>query len=105
MKCIYFLTPTLASTDQVSADLHEVGVNDFYLHVISRDQAGLKRHQIHCRNYFETLDVMRDGLLGAPLGLVIGFAGNGFLPLVEPFRDHVVTKFAYDTFVGPATLV
>jgi hypothetical protein len=68
MKCIYFLTPSIASTDQVSADLHDVGVNDFYLHVICRDHAGLKRHQIHSSNYFETLDVVRDGFIGAALG-------------------------------------
>lgn len=70
MKCIYFLTPTLASTDQVAADLHEVGVKDFYLHVISRDQHGLKQHHIRSSNYFETLDIIRDGFIGAALGLL-----------------------------------
>jgi len=51
------------TTDQVSTDLHEVGVKDFYLHVICRDHAGLKRHQIHSSNYFETLDIVRDGVI------------------------------------------
>ena len=80
MKCIYFLTPTLATTNQVSADLHDVGVNDFYLHVICRDHAGLKRHQIHSSNYFETLDVVRDGFLGAA-PLTVG--GPSQKPVVE----------------------
>src|SRR5260370_10645989 len=100
MKCIYFLTPTLASTDQVSADLHEVGVNDFYLHVISRDQAGLKRHQIHSSNYFETLDVVRDGFIGAALGLLIGLAGDGLLLYVKTFRRHLVATFVYTLVMG-----
>ena len=93
MKCIYFLTPTVATTDQVSADLHEVGVNDFYLHVICRDHAGLKRHQIHSSNYFETLDVLRDGFIGAALGFLIGLAGIGLLLYVKPFGVHVVPTF------------
>src|ERR1700736_6377662 len=95
MKCIYFLTPTIATTDQVSADLHEVGVNDFYLHVICRDHAGLKRHQIHSSNYFETLDVVRDGFIGAALG---------FLMYTKPFGDHGVPTFVYAILVGAATL-
>src|SRR5260370_40057221 len=84
MKCIYFLTPTIATTDQVSADLHEVGVMDFYLHVICRDHAGLKRHQIHSSNYFETLDVVREGFIGALLGFLIGLAGRRMTSSTEP---------------------
>src|SRR5271167_1272276 len=104
VKCIYFLTPTIASTDQVSADLHAVGVKDFYLHVISRDQAGLKRHQIHSSNYFETLDVLRDGFIGAALGFLIGLAGIGLLMYAKPFGEHVVPAFVYAILVGAATL-
>src|SRR5260370_38807186 len=95
MKCIYFLTPPIASTDQVSADLHDVGVNDFYLHVICRDHAGLKRHQIHSSNYFETLDVLRDGFIGAALGFLIGLAGIGLRRYTKPFRVPVVATFGY----------
>ena len=104
MKCIYFLTPTIATTDQVSADLHEVGVQDFYLHVISRDQAGLKRHHIHSSNYFETLDIIRDGFIGAALGFLVGMAGIGLLIYAKPFGDHVVPSFVYAILVGVASL-
>ena len=104
MKCIYFLTPTIATTDQVSADLHEVGVQDFYLHVICRDHAGLKRHQIQSSNYFETLDVVRDGFIGAALGFLIGLAGVGVLLYTKPFGDHVIPSFVYAILVGAATL-
>src|ERR1700704_1919608 len=95
MKCIYFLTPTIATTDQVSADLHAVGVNDFYLHVICRDHAGLKRHQIHSSNYFETLDVVRDGFIGAALGCLIGLAGGGLLLYTKPLGEHRGSTFVY----------
>jgi hypothetical protein len=104
MKCIYFLTPTLASTDQVSADLHAVGVKDFYLHVISRDHAGLKRSQIRSSNYLETLDIVRDGFIGAALGLLFGLGGVGLLLYTKPFGDHVVPTFVCALLVGAATL-
>jgi len=104
VKCIYYLAPTIAATDQVSADLHEVGVMDFYLHVISRDQAGLKRHQIHSSNYLETLDIVRDGFIGAALGFLIGLAGAGLLMYTKPFGDHIVPTFVYAILVGVATL-
>jgi len=104
MKCIYFLTPTIKETDQVSSDLHGVGVKDFYLHVISRDHAGLKRHQIHSSNYFETLDVLRDGFIGAALGFLIGLAGVGLLLYTKPFGEHVVPIIVYALLVGVATL-
>jgi hypothetical protein len=104
MKCIYFLTPTLASTEQVSADLHAVGVKDFYLHVISRDHAGLKRQQIHSSNYFETLDIVRDGFIGAALGFLVGLAGVGLLLYTKPFGEHVVPVLVYAVLVGAATL-
>jgi len=104
MKCIYFLSPTIATTDQVSTDLPEIGVQDFYLHVICRDQAGLKRHQIHSGNYFETLDVVRDGFIGAALGCLAGLVGVGLLLYTKPFGDHVVQPFVYALLAGAATL-
>ena len=104
MKCIYFLAPTLASTDQVAADLHSVGVKDFYLHVICRDESGLKRQHIHSSNYFETLDIMRDGFIGAALGFLVGAAGIGMLMYFKPFGSHIVPTFVYAMLVGVATL-
>ena len=65
MKCLYYLAPTLESTHGISDDLHEVGINDYFLHVISRDESGLKQQHIHSSNYLETLDVVRDGFIGA----------------------------------------
>ena len=85
MKCLYFLAPTLASTHDVSDDLHEVGVEDFYLHVICKDESGLKKQHIHSSNYLETLDVVRDGFIGAALGLAAGLIGVALLMYFDPF--------------------
>jgi hypothetical protein len=105
MKCIYFLTSTLASTHDVSDDLHEVGVKDFYLHVISKDECGLKKQHIHSSNYLETLDVVRDGFIGAALGFIVGLIGVALLMYFDPFAPHAeVPTFVYAILVGAATL-
>lgn len=104
MKCIYFLTPTLSSTHQVSADLHSVGVKDFLLHVICRDEFGLRQHEIHSSNYFETLDIVRDGFIGAAMGFLIGLAGIGLLMYLKPFGSYEVPAVVYAFLVGAATL-
>ena len=41
MTCLYYLAPTLESTQRVTDDLHAAGVKDFFLHVISKDESGL----------------------------------------------------------------
>ena len=78
MKCMYYLAPSLVSTHQVSDDLHAVGIDDWYVHVISKDEAGLKNEKIHSSNWLETTDLLHDGFIGANFGLIIGvlFAGG-----------------------------
>lgn len=105
MKCIYFLTPTLASTESVAEDLHAVGVKDFYLHVVSRDEFGLRQHHIHSSNYLETLDVVRDGFIGAALGLIAGTIGVGLLMYFKPLGANVhIPTLVYVVLAGAATL-
>lgn len=105
MKCLYFLASSLSCTQDVSDDLHQAGVSDFYLHVVSRDESGLKKQHIHSSNYLETLDVMRDGFIGAALGLIIGLIGIALLMYFRPFGPDVqVPTFVYAILVGAATL-
>jgi len=104
MKCIYYLTSTLASTHDVSDDLHRVGVKDFYLHVICKDECGLKKQHIHSSNYLETLDVVRDGFIGAALGFIAGLIGVSALMYFRPFADVEVPNLVYAVLVGAATL-
>lgn len=105
MKCLYFLAPTLDSTHDISDDLHRVGVEDFYLHVICKDESGLKKQHIHSSNYLETLDVLRDGFIGAALGFVAGLIGVGLMMYFDPFGPaYQVPTFVYVILVGVATL-
>jgi hypothetical protein len=89
MRCLYYLAPTLETTHNVSDVLHDIGVDDWFIHVVSRDEAGLKREQIHSSNYLETLDVLRSGLLGANIGFIIGAIASALVMFFEPFGPNV----------------
>ncbi|HEY6641500.1 hypothetical protein [Povalibacter sp.] len=105
MKCLYFLSPSLTCTHDVSEDLHEVGIKDFYLHVISRDESGLRKQHIHSSNYLETLDVVRDGFIGAALGCLAGILGIVALLYFKPLGPDVqVPVYVAIILVGVATL-
>lgn len=105
MKCIYYLAPTLASTHAISDDLHATGVEDYYLHVVCKDEAGLAREHIHSCNYLETLDIVRDGFIGASLGFLFGLIGVGLMAYFQPFGPQVVVPmWVYGVLVGVATL-
>ena len=101
MRCLYYLAPTLKSTQQISDDLHSVGVKDFFLHVIAKDEAGLRRHEIHSGNYLETLDVIREGFIGAVAGFVVGMIGISLIIYLGKFPNAPV--LVYVALVGVAT--
>ena len=89
MKCIYYLAPTLDSTHTISDDLHAVGVKDWYIHVASKDEAGLQKEKIHSSNYLETSDALSGALTGAIIGLLFGVLAALFL-MVSPFGSGFV---------------
>ena len=103
MKCLYYLAPTLDSAHHISDDLHALGVKDSFLHVIAKDEAGLKLWNIHSGNYLETLDLVRDGFIGSAIGLFTGLIGVGLLKLFEPFGPAVPGS-VYFAIVAVATL-
>ena len=105
MKCKYYLSPSLVSTHQISDDLHDVGVEDWLLHVVSSDEEGLKKEKIHSSNWLETTDLLRDGFIGANFGFIAGALATGALMLFEPFGPNLpgITYFfvmIVSTFFG-----
>lgn len=89
MKCMYYLAPSLVSTHQISDDLHAVGISDWLLHIISKDEAGLKREKLHSSNWFETTDLLRDGFIGANFGFIAGALLAGAFMVFQPFGPNV----------------
>jgi hypothetical protein len=102
MKCMYYLAPSLVSTHQISDDLHDVGVDDWHVHVVSKDEAGLKNEKIHSSNWLETTDLLRDGFIGANVGFILGVLVAGGLLLMTPFGPDIPTV-AYFFMVAVST--
>jgi hypothetical protein len=88
MNCLYYLAPTLESTHRISDDLHAAGLKDFFLHVIAKDESGLEQEHIHSSNYLETLDVIRDGFIGAAIGGLFGLVGAGLADVLPAVRSR-----------------
>jgi hypothetical protein len=103
MKCLYYLAPTLDSTHQVSDDLHAAGVNDFFLHVVAKDESGLAREHIHSSNYVETMDFLRQGFIGAAFGFGAGLIAAGLMKYGEPFGPDI-PGVVYVVFVAVVTM-
>jgi hypothetical protein len=97
------LAPTLQTAQKISTDLQNVGVLDWFVHIIARDEAGLKREHLHSSNYLETTDILRDGLIGANIGFIIAVLAAGTVMLLEPFGPQT-PKMVYFAVVVVFTL-
>ena len=89
MKCIYYLTSTLDSTSKITDDLHQAGIDDWFIHVLSHDEAGLKKEKIHSSNYLEQLDLLRYGIIGAIAGFLAGLVAAGLVNATELFGPDI----------------
>jgi len=95
MKCIYYLTSTLESTRKITDDLHQAGINDWFIHVLSHDEAGLKKEKIHSSNYLEQLDLLRYGVLGLISGFAVGLIAAGLVNITELFGPDIPNAAYY----------
>lgn len=88
MKCMYYIAPSLPSSHQISDDLQGIGIADWLIHVISKDEAGLRKERLHSSNWFETHDLIRDGFIGANLGFIAGVILAGAVMFLQPFGEN-----------------
>lgn len=102
MKCIYYLTSTLDSTSHITDNLHEAGISDWFIHVLSKDEAGLRKMKIHSSNYLEKLDILRFGILGAITGFIVGLFAANWMDSAKPFGPDV-PLIVYFAIVGVFT--
>jgi len=101
MKCFYYLAPSLESAHKISDDLHEEGVNDWFLHIISKDEAGLQKEKLHSSNWFETTDLIRLGFMGANIGFISGVILTALMVFFKPFGPEVSGFAMLGTVVVP----
>ncbi len=103
MKCIYYLTSTLDSASQITNDLHKAGIGDWFIHVLSKDEAGLSKKKIHSSNYLEQLDILRFGIIGAIVGFIIGLFAANWMNTAKPFGPDA-PGIVYFAIIGVLTL-
>ena len=89
MKCFYYLSPTIESAESITDDLQSSGVNNWFIHIISKDEAGLNKKRLHASNYIETMDFMRFGFIGAGFGLIVGLVFAAIMAITEPVGPGV----------------
>lgn len=89
MKCLYYLSPNLDVSKRVSDDLHNIGITDWYIHVISKDEAGLNQKHLHSSNYLETLDLARGTTAGGAIGFIISWILVALAISLEPFGSPI----------------
>ncbi len=103
MKCLYYLSSTLESTRKINEDLSKAGINDWFIHVLSKDEAGLKKYKIHSSNFLESLDILRYGIIGGCFGFITGILAVGLLEAFKPFGSDL-PKIVYSATLGVLTL-
>lgn len=84
MKTMYYLASTIGSTDSITHELEHAGVKNWCIHIISNDESGIRKRQLHSSNYLETLDLLRDGIIGGVIGLSIGLIAVSLLISLNP---------------------
>lgn len=89
MKCMYYLAPDAVTSLQVAEDLRGVGVEEWLVHVVTKDKGGIQRDKLQSSNWFETRDILRCGFIGANLGFIVGVVGAGLMMLLQPFGFEV----------------
>ncbi|HIF54000.1 MAG: hypothetical protein ABGX37_06635 [Methylococcales bacterium] len=103
MKCLYYLTSTLDDTRKITEDLHQAGIDDWFIHVLSRDEHGFKKYKIHASNYLEQLDLIRFGIIGAIAGFFFGLIAAYAVNVTELFGSNI-PDIAYYSITGFFTL-
>lgn len=103
MKCLYYLTSNLDSTRHITDDLHKAGIDDWFIHVLSKNESELNKEKIHSSNYLEQLDILRYGIIGAIAGFIVGLMVAWFVDSVKPFGPDA-PAIVYYAIIGVLTL-
>lgn len=103
MKCLYYLTSSLDSTRKITDDLNQSGINDWFMHVLSKDETGFQKNKTHSSNYLEQLDILRYGIIGAVSGFVVGLIAAFLVNYTDLFGTDMPT-IVYFAVIGFFTM-
>ncbi len=103
MKCMYYLSPSIKTTHEIADEVEAVGVNDWFIHIHSKHDSDVKKEHLHSSNYLETLDVIRDGFIGAAIGFLVAIVLATLTAIVQPFGG-VTNWIGYAAIILVVTL-
>ena len=86
MKCLYYLTSTLDSTRKITDDLHQAGIDDWFIHIVTKDGTGLSKEKFHSSYLLEQLDLLRYGIILAIVGFLVGLIAAGLVNLTPNIK-------------------
>jgi hypothetical protein len=72
MKRMYFVSRNIDRVEHLSEQLYKRIVSGWDFQVLSKDEAGLQKHQIHSANIFERYDLVHSAERGSMIGGFIG---------------------------------
>jgi len=87
----------------ISNDLHQAGIDGWFIHVLSKDEAGLKKDKIHSSNYIEQLDILRYGIIFGAIGFSVGLIIASLADLTEIIGSPM-PRIVYYAIIGFSTL-
>ena len=73
MQRLYYLTEQLSCARSAADAAACCGVDGGHFHVLSHDEAGIKKHHLHAATPIHQLDIVRSGERGFIFGLVAAF--------------------------------
>ncbi len=87
MKRLYYLTDSIDCAEQIASEVHRWGIANWNLHVLSKDQAGLSKHQNHADTPLHQKSIVptseRGLLTGAAAGIGAALGASLLLPMLE----------------------
>lgn len=89
MKRLYYLTDSVDCVEKIASEVHRWGISDWNFHVLSKDRAGLSRHQNHSDALLRQKSIVPSSDRGAFIGIAAGIAAALGASLLIPLLDSV----------------
>ena len=87
MKRLYYLTDSIDCAEQIASEVHRWGIADWNYHVLSKDPAGLSKHQNHADTLLHQKSIVptceRGLFTGIAAGVAAALGASLLIPLLE----------------------
>ncbi len=104
MKRLYYLTENADCAEQIASEVHRWGIADWNFHVLSKDCAGLSKHQNHADTPLHQKSIVPTGERGLFTGIAAGIAAALGASLLVPLLA-TVGRFPFAILVFACALL